>query len=272
LTASLAVRRAIVWCLTNVFDPRSIRNGRKIPVVGGLSMLYDCRQLVARIVSAKGEFEPWATDLLRSNLNPGSVVLDIGANIGYFSILCASLVRPGGRVIAVEPLFADSLITNISLNNMGDTVSVVRAAIHDEAESVVVRAPSRHDLASAAIQSDGNGTRVRCVTLDEICSDLDRLDWIKIDIEGAEGHALLSGLQTIDRFHPNILLAWSPPALRRLGTEQADLLALLIRLGYELFSSEEEMRSFSRPASDDWEHTVLATTESNLLRIPGWHA
>jgi len=112
--------------------------------------------------------------------------------------------------------------------------------------------------------------RVPCLTLDEICGDLTSLSWIKMDIEGAECHALRGGAQTITKFWPNIVLEWNSDSLRAMGTPESELYSLLVHWGYELFASSNDMGPLRLPTSREDAHTVLASRRAGELKLVPW--
>ncbi|HEX5725970.1 MAG TPA: FkbM family methyltransferase [Longimicrobiaceae bacterium] len=172
---------------------------RLAPELGGMRFRCDLRDSVAREACFTGRYEPQETALLRALLGPGAVFVDVGANWGYFSLLAAHRVGPGGRVLALEPdprLFA-VLRDNLAANGLRHAVALPLAAAeapgtlalagYEEAggnwgvSSVVTAA------AEAAPRFAVQGARVDDV-LD--AQGVGRVDLLKLDVEGAELLAL----------------------------------------------------------------------------------
>ncbi|HEV2041386.1 MAG TPA: FkbM family methyltransferase [Casimicrobiaceae bacterium] len=150
-------------------------------------------------------------------LKPGDVILDIGANHGFYSLIAAPRISPGGHVYAFEPSksFYDLIMASVSVNGLGDIVSVANLALGD-ADGDVTLAFDRHWSGGGHIEMGRpHGTKsdmptgleretVKCVSLDNyLGGKLDKVDVIKMDIEGAEGLALKGMSKIIDR-SPNL--------------------------------------------------------------------
>jgi FkbM family methyltransferase len=152
-------------------------------------------------------YEPATTDYFVRHLAKGSVFVDVGANHGYFTVLAAALVGPNGRVVAFEPnpRVFEQLQTHVRLNHFESQVQLVRCALGAQPDpsarlyvsqdewnsglsSLIPRAGSREaagDPASATVS-------VPVDTLDRwmAAADLERIDLLKIDVEGAEALAI----------------------------------------------------------------------------------
>ena len=161
---------------------------------------------------------------LRAQLKPGATFLDIGANIGIFTALAASLVGESGRVIAVEPIARNiALIERACRSNGFGQVALIRAAASDRAGEIELRtnvSTSNSAMPSAAgellrEESGGATVHVPAVVLDEQLADLTRLDLVKIDVEGMEPRALRGLHKTLDRFHPTLIAEFHPWAIER---------------------------------------------------------
>src|SRR6266851_5623188 len=169
--------------------------------VGGLTFRCDLRDPLMREVCMTGRYEPQETILLQELLRPGGVFVDVGANWGYFTLVGAALVGSGGRVISVEadPRACRALAANIERNRL-PSVAVVEAAAdeRDGTISLETYGSGSDDLSNYGLVAPGSratGTRrfdVRARTLDDILDEtgVDRVDLLKIDIEGAEGCAV----------------------------------------------------------------------------------
>jgi FkbM family methyltransferase len=143
-------------------------------------------------------------DAILGSLRAGDVLVDCGANIGYYSILGARAVGCGGMVISVEamPDTAAQLRDNIRLNDI-ETVTIVRQAIQDDAavESVEFRVKGgQYGAASYLSQSDSKRAErvtVAATTIDQICDSNAHIRLIKLDLEGAELAALSGATKTL---------------------------------------------------------------------------
>ena len=149
-----------------------------------------------------GTTEPVVQDALADALEPGGVCYDLGANVGFFTLIAAKAVGNRGRVYAFEPApeTAAELRANVELNSL-DYVEVIEAAVSDSVGEATLAEDG--DNLRAQLSADGEVT-VSTVALDAL--DLRPPDFIKIDVEGAERQALEGMRQTIDRRQPTILL------------------------------------------------------------------
>jgi FkbM family methyltransferase len=158
----------------------------------------------------------------------GSVVFDIGANVGFYTLLASVLVGPRGRVFAFEPVPANIryLKAHLQLNHISN-VDVIEAAVSDftgAAHFDVGPNPSMGRLAT------GGSLTVRTVTLDEMVGrgELPPPDCLKIDVEGAEAQVLKGARALLSDHHPTIFLATH-------GSEiHSECCRLLVSLEYEL--------------------------------------
>lgn len=159
----------------------------------------------------------------------GQTVIDLGANLGIFAARAARLVGPMGRVIAVEP-HPDNfrrLLGNAARNGLAwlDCVQAAAGDREGEAPLFVHDRGGNHSL----VRGTGKSVPVRVRTVDGIVRELGltRVDFLKIDIEGAVTAALRGARETIRRFRPRIALE------RDSESEGAGLEAFLAEHGYE---------------------------------------
>ena len=135
---------------------------------------------------------------------PGEVVIDVGAHIGLYTLKAARAVGANGRVIAVEPGPQSFLILkdNVALNHL-DNVTVVNAALSDRAGQSKFYACTDPSLSGFELQPNARlreVTTVRVMVLDDVLNNLgiSRVDWMKIDVEGAETKVLKGGVHLLE--------------------------------------------------------------------------
>lgn len=183
-------------------------------VLGRSKMLLSTRDLgFSYHVMLDGYWEIWLTLFFARTVMPGMTVMDIGANLGYYTLLLGDAVGPSGHVIAVEPVpqTIELLKKTIGLNGMAGWVRLVAAAAAGPRTSAVeMFVPENEPKNAAIIATPLEGTvQVPAVSVDELTRDLSRLDLVKIDAEGAET-VIIDGMQeTIKRLHPNLLLEFN---------------------------------------------------------------
>ena len=189
-----------------------------VPIAGGLGHLLYVSTADLPLDHAhaglivRGTLEPPVQEALRRLLAPGDVFYDVGANIGFFTILGARLVGPAGRVVAFEPVpaCARAVARNIALNDF------VHAEIREEAVGeaggrarlLVVGEASWSHLASTGRHADvRDEIDVTVVAIDELvrAGTIPPPDVLKIDTEGAELQAIAGMRATIERHRPAIV-------------------------------------------------------------------
>lgn len=187
-------------------------------------------------------YEPHVTRALQHYLRPGIVFLDIGANLGYFTLMAATTVGPMGRVIAFEPNPRNrELLTRSLAANDLTNVELYPFAVSDRRE-VVRLATGVHDSNGRVVAAGEGGAPtgsdpwlIEAVPLDALLGDLPRLDLIKMDIEGAEPKALQGMASLLRRHRPVIVTEFNPICLDLTsGMGAGDFLDLLVRLDYDL--------------------------------------
>ena len=173
------------------------------------------------------------------HIQPGEVVLDVGAAMGSYAIPACAL---GARVYAWSPDHcASALVENILVNDFGNRCTVIRAGLFNRVgwlepytQRFLTEPP---DSLTAAIEFDGHPIESEYMpvsTLDRFVfkeAQLDRVDWIKLDVEGAEVEVLNGALQTINDFWPKILVENHLFKDGEIGNKVRDLL-LRQRPGY----------------------------------------
>jgi len=183
----------------------------------------------------RGEFEIWDAFHIRSQVRPDSVIFDLGANFGYYSVTLGSLLS-SGHVYAFEPSKQtfDRLTTNLKLNGLTDKVTAVNVALSDSrGEAFLSSDPenSGHKYVSS------EGEAIVLDTLDDFCerAHITRLDLIKIDIEGNEMRAFRGAEKTIRQFRPVMMVEIAGAFLEEQGSSAKELVDWITGLGYQLW-------------------------------------
>lgn len=199
-------------------------------------------QFVSRRIREDGIWEPYETSLLLSMLRPGDVFVDVGANIGYFSILAASVVGEGGAVFAFEP-DPDNfslLRRNIDLNRQQASIVAVQAALAADAGTGELFL-SEDNLGDHQIYATGDGRHSLPITLvngsDYLGHRLSHMDLLKIDTQGSEYQVIAGLLPLLVALPtpPRILIELTPLSLRQAGASGRSLVELLGELQLRLW-------------------------------------
>jgi FkbM family methyltransferase len=176
---------------------------------------------VSQPIAERKVWEPHTTAVLERFLRPGMTALDIGANVGWFTMLAAVLVGPSGSVIAVEPWSENCrlLITSLQRNNF-ENVELWPIALDSDRRwaHFMTHVGSNGGFIGAQLDdiASGRGTIVPTFTLDELVGDR-RVDLVKIDVEGAEHRVVLGGQRTLERCRPVVLSEFSLDMTRRVS-------------------------------------------------------
>jgi FkbM family methyltransferase len=160
--------------------------------------------------------EPPLFDFLRRTIRPGDIVLDVGAFVGVYAVLAARWSRPGGRVVALEPTPSSAALArkHAAFNRVdGATIELVEAAASDRPGRATLHEydardmPFVNSLARAADTDLTPATRdVALVTIDDVCRERGIMPTvIRMDVQGAEVHALRGARETI-RLAPSLCL------------------------------------------------------------------
>jgi FkbM family methyltransferase len=183
----------------------------------------------AKAAFTVGTDEPAVQEELVRILHPGSVVYDVGANVGFLTLIAARLVGPEGHVYAFEPIPANvrAIERNAALNELGN-VTVVELALSDRAGDAVLRIPHANQGARLASLGESSGEEeltVRTAALDEL-DGLRPPDLLKLDVEGAELLVLQGAKRCLETHRPALIC--------ELHDTRAAIEELLPQLGYEV--------------------------------------
>lgn len=162
----------------------------------GFLLELDNHDFLQRSINITGEWDREIAQLIRQRMGPGKVFLDVGANIGYFSLLAAHC---GAEVIAVEPnpVCVEKFHANIARNKaIIELHPVALGQSPGEARLHIDRDDNLGGGSVSPVYSAGNAIKVPVDTLDHIVKGR-RIDLIKMDIEGAEVQTLLGARQTL---------------------------------------------------------------------------
>jgi FkbM family methyltransferase len=215
-------------------------------------------------------WEPHITRYLKRNLTSDDVFVDVGANLGFFTVLCAPLVS---RVIAFEPVSLSHRYckANVNLNGLTN-VDLFQCGLWIEDTTVNIKAdPS--SLMAASISRDGSAfdvESIRCVSLDSMIArgeaSVPSIAIMKMDIEGAELFALEGMKVSLEKFRPKIIMELNRPALARFDTTVADIWNFFSGRSYKLlaFKHWEEVDPFP---VDTLEELQLLCPKDSLLDL-----
>jgi FkbM family methyltransferase len=208
--------------------------------LGGSAFICDLNDTIAREVCFTGRYEPQETQLAMRLLKPGMIVVDVGANWGYFTLACAHLVGNAGRVIALEPhpRLSTMLANNVETNHLSQ-VEVLRLAAGASAGARSFVGFDEHGgnwgLSRAAQPTEAGDFECPSATIDRVLDErgVARVDLVKMDIEGAEAEAIPGMADGLFRHRYRVVLLECHPAqIAALGSSLERSLDPFRRAGY----------------------------------------
>jgi FkbM family methyltransferase len=204
---------------------------RRVKRIGSFRMNLDLEYSVDLKINY-GVYERDTVAAIRRHVGPGMVTVDVGAHIGYLTLVLAECVGPMGKVHAIEPSDRtfERLTANVALNGWSHVTTHRVAVGSREGDVVEMRLPHGYPMASR-----GRGTLAQQVafrTLDTLLGGESRVDFIKTDTDGYEHEVLRGAVVTIEKHHPTILFELAPDHLRRTGCKPEALFEFLAEKGY----------------------------------------
>lgn len=204
-------------------------------------------------------------ELLDTLVQPGEVFIDVGANIGIWSLYVARILGDGGKVFSFEPspLTASRLREHILGNHLDSRIEVMEMAVSNRTGKANFSHQDYHAGGSHLSTGKEQGVEVQATSLDESFPTLNP-QWIKIDVEGHEIEVLEGARQMIERSRPCLILEYNPLLIGK-SPELKDFppYSFLNRFGYHCFHFKPGHFNPSQANGDHWtypEYTNLLFT------------
>ncbi len=214
------------------------RQGERDASVFGYRITLDLQDEVQRQMYL-GVFEPKETRWALDRLQPGQTFVDVGANVGYFTLLAARTVGPTGCVVAIEPSpYAFARLETTVRGNQLTQVRPVRCALGSEHGTVLLYVPpaSWGNHSPTMVPTPGwEPVPTDVLTLDHCMSDcaIETVDLLKMDVEGYETHVLRGATRCLtDRRIRAVLCEFNDHWLRGAGSSPEELYNVLIESGF----------------------------------------
>ena len=214
-------------------------NGLVLVDVQGSKMYISSKdRSVSPSLFRKGVYEDYTTEVFKNLIKPNMTVVDIGANIGYYTLIAGRLA---GKVYAFEPEphNYDLLVKNVAINNYKNIVTIQKAVSYRSGKTrfyIDKVNLGGHSFAQDTILERAGCLEVEAITLDEFFENAfhdSGIDIIKMDVEGAEG-LVIEGAEKILRRKLRIVMEFLPRGLRNLGTDPLSLLHKIRDCGFEI--------------------------------------
>ena len=189
------------------------------------------------LIEGTGDWELDEAMLFRAHLRRGMTVVDVGAHVGYYTLLAARAVGRRGRVIAVEPhpINAALLRENV-VRNRARNVQVIEAAAWSESARLMLEPSPEQNTGDNRIVragASGDALEVDAVVLDEVLADID-VGVVKVDAQGTDHLALAGMEQALRRCRPVLFVEFWPDGIRIFGDDPACVIASYQSLGFRL--------------------------------------
>jgi FkbM family methyltransferase len=214
----------------------------------GLRWQLNPADLVQRNLFWLGTEDHWDLFHLKRVLKSGSVLFDVGANFGYYSLTLAHYLSRQCHVQAFEPNPPTHarLLKHIALNQLGTVITPHRLALSDVPGTGYLRDETGNhadfNSGAASLGAHRDGVPVPVVTLDDFCGsqNINRLDFLKIDVEGFEAHVLRGAAVSLAKFQPLLCIELNPSTLTRQNTSVKNVADMLGQFGYQLFVARRD--------------------------------
>ncbi|MEO0076614.1 MAG: FkbM family methyltransferase [candidate division WOR-3 bacterium] len=225
-------------------------------------------------LSINGIYEPLVTNFFLKEVKPGNIIIDVGAHIGYYTLIFAKLAGQSGEVYAFEPDptnfailkknvlingYKNVILSNKAVSNISGRIKLY--VYHDH--------PAWHKIYDT---NDSNGyIEIESVRLDDFFKNYNKkVDFIKMDIEGAEWLAVSGMLEFLkNQDKVKIITEYNPSKLKFFGIKATDFLELLSNLNFKLFEFSEKSSKIVETSIEELnaKYPEIVDNSTNLLCI-----
>jgi len=208
--------------------------------VNGNKIYLDSKDLLS--LSINPIHEENETNLVKKEVKKDNIVIDIGASIGYYTLLFAQLVGKNGKVFAFEPEQKnfELLKKNVEVNGYNNIILINKAVSNNTGKKkFLVTDNGQHRIVKNG--STNTNIEVEIISLDDFFKDFDqKIDFIKIDAEGSE-YFILEGMKKIlkENDHLKIMTELNPTFLREIGIEPIEYAKKLVKNGFKLYDARK---------------------------------
>jgi FkbM family methyltransferase len=220
---------------------------------------------VDKHIFVQGVWEPEIVTVMEDEIKEEYTCIDIGANIGHHT-MCMAMLSKGGTVHAFEPIellceqiqhsLTKNNIHNVILHPYGLSSSTEEKTIHIDVLNI---GKSTFDTRT----KNTTELRAQVKVFDTIWDTKQKIDFIKMDVEGYELNVFMGMRNAIESYHPKILFEYSPIFYHKNGTQGSEILDFLLGNGYRIFDIENNLAEVTKSQLDDFLRTLQ--TQTNLL-------
>ena len=234
----------------------------------GNNLFIDSNDKVAVETYLKSEYEPGTTNFLKKILKKGMNVINIGANIGYFTLLAARAVGPEGRVFAFEPFphTVELLKKNVLVNGF-ENVEIESKAVSNKTDfaTLLTGGSSLHNFISKKKFPQLTEIKVPTITVDDYLKNKDvNIDLIFIDAEGQEP-LIFEGMEnTFQNKNLEIVFEYNPFTLNFSDINPDDLLDPILEMGFHMYMIDENTSSLKSTSKSELIKQVTPPQVANI--------
>jgi len=230
---------------------------------------------VVSFLLTTGKYEPYEVSLIEQIVKDGHFVVDIGANIGYHSVILAKLVGSSGHVMSCEPDENNfsMLMTNLDLNHLSARVNTVKCAIGEKNGSITLY-KNEHNLGDHRTYANDTSMQQRIevpmYTVDHLVPPGTKVDMVKMDIQGFEYFAL-KGMNRLLRENKDltIFMEFWPDGFREAGCDPKEVANFLLKQEFETYKIQEHANKIVKLTREDFMNIADEAQQSNLLLVRG---
>lgn len=241
-------------------------------IIQGHKMFLDAKDSLN--LSIYESYEEYETEFVKKEVKKGDVVLDIGANIGYYTLIFAKLVGESGKVFAFEPDPTNFNLLRRNVRNNGyNNVVLINKAVSEKSEKLKLFL-SEDNLADHRIYDSQDGRKfieIGSVRLDDYFKDYSgEINFIKMDIEGAEYGAVQGMPDLIKKSRKiKVISEFWPFGLKKFGVEPVEYLNRLLKYDFEIHNLNEKKKGLGLADAKELlkVYTVEKENHTNLLCI-----
>lgn len=238
---------------------------------GGLRWILNPADCVHADIFWEGAKDRWDLYHVRRLLGPASVIYDVGANIGYYSLFLTHALGPKSRALAFEPFPSnyERLCQHVTMNSLQNQITPFCLGFSDQPREALMSMRANNS-GSANLNASGSADcrQVNLTTLDSFWQETQtkHIDFIKIDVEGHEAPLLRGGADVLQREQPLVLIELDAPRLTEGGSSVEEVVGILEGYGYQLFRAR---RSRLVPLAEPPTSVinVFGSTNTNLATV-----
>jgi FkbM family methyltransferase len=211
------------------------KSQKKCEIENGIKIYFDLTNPLTWELILKKDFETKVKNAFIENIKKGDTVIDVGANIGEFSLLASKIVGHGGRVFAIEPLpeICQKLKNNFLLNNFNN-YNILKNALGKEVDKVnIYKKSDSGNIGFIESVVDGKNLVktndiIEVETLDNVIlkNQIKKVNMLKIDVEGFEYDVFLGGRKSLDKIE-NIICEIHTKYLHKKGIDESKIFSIL---------------------------------------------